>query len=283
MARKSTTNKQGPSDSSPSTEAADNRSAGQTTKAHQELSTITATSLDVAAAEETPKLDCLIVGIGASAGGLDAFKKFFSSMPADSGMAFVLIPHLDPTHESLMVELLSRQTAMPVIEPKDGTSVEANRVYIIPPNNYLAISQGVLRLSAPPKPRGLQTAIDFFLRSLAADQRERAVGIVLSGTGSHGTPGIREIKMAGGLVMAQEPESAEYDQMPRSAIASGAVDYVLPPQEMPKALLKYAEQPYLNRVKDPVPSGEASDQLNRISPYCERGPSMTSAATARTW
>lgn len=184
-----------------------------------------------------------VVGIGASAGGLDAFKKLFGAMPVDSGMAFVLIPHLDPTHESLMVELLAKQTTMPVAEARDGTPVHPNHVYVIPPNADLALKDRVLRVVPPPPRRGSQTAIDFFLRSLAADQQARAVGIILSGTGSHGTVGVRAIKAAGGMVIAQTPESAEHDQMPRSAIATGLVDHVLPPEQMPQALARHAAQP----------------------------------------
>lgn len=183
-----------------------------------------------------------VVGIGASAGGLDAFKRLFGAMPADSGMAFVLVPHLDPTHESLMVELLAKRTAMTVREARDGTSVLPNHVYVIPPNADLAINDRVLRIVAPPPHRGSQTAIDTFLRSLAADQKTRAIGIVLSGTGSHGTRGLAAIKAAGGMVMAQSPESAEHDQMPRSAVAAGVVDQVLPPERMPEALARHAAQ-----------------------------------------
>jgi two-component system sensor kinase FixL len=187
---------------------------------------------------------CLIVGMGASAGGLKAFKAFFSRMPVDTCMAFVLVPHLDPTHESLMHELLAKQTAMPVGEAEQGGKVKRGHVYIIPPGKYLTISQGVLHLSKPPEARGAQTVIDHFLRSLATDQQEHAIGIILSGTGSHGALGIKEIKLAGGLVMVQQPQSAEYEQMPRSAIDTGRADYVLPPEQMPEALVKYANHPY---------------------------------------
>lgn len=206
-----------------------------------------------------------IVGIVASAGGLDAFKKFFSAMPADGGMGFVLIPHLDPSHESLMVPLLSKLTSMPVVEAQTDMPVQVNSVYIIPPQYYLAISNGLLQLSDPPKHRGWQTSIDFFLRSLAQDQGERAVGIVLSGTGSHGALGVREIKLAGGMVMAQEPTSAEHDQMPQNAIDTGVIDCVLPPEEMPTALVSYAEQPYLSNAPTgpgtPEPSTDLLDQV----------------------
>ena len=187
-----------------------------------------------------------VVGIVASAGGLTAFKEFFAAMPIDSGMAFILVPHLDATHKSSMVELLKRQTAMPVVEAAEGMQVEINSVYIIPPNHCLAIAQGILKLSDLPEPIGAQTAIDSFLRSLAGDQQERAIGIVLSGTGSHGTLGIREIKRCGGLAIAQSPESAQFDPMPVSAIETGLVDFVLPPASMPATLVNYVKQPYIN-------------------------------------
>ena len=205
-----------------------------------------------------------VVGIGASAGGLSAFKKFFSHMPADSGMAFVLVPHLAPTHESLMVELLARQTTMPVCEAADGMPIEPNRVYIIPPNKYLAIAEGRLQLSTPAKNHGAQTAIDFFFRSLAAEKHERAIGVILSGTSSHGTLGLKEIKLVGGMVMAQQPETAEYDQMPRSAIATGLVDFVLPPEQMPDALVEYAHHPYVNGNLEPTAEEAAREQLGRV-------------------
>jgi two-component system CheB/CheR fusion protein len=187
-----------------------------------------------------------VVGICASAGGLAAFKTFFAAMPADSGMAFVLIPHLDPTHASLMVELVSRQTAMKVSEVEEGTAVEPNRVYVIPPNAYLSIAAGRLHLSKPTEQQRHQTAIDPFFHSLAEDQREKAIGIVLSGTGSHGTPGLKEIKLAGGLTAAQDPETAEYEQMPRSAIDAGIVDYVLPADKLPEALINSIRQASLS-------------------------------------
>jgi two-component system CheB/CheR fusion protein len=208
---------------------------------------------------------CLIVGIGASAGGLKAFKAFFSRMPADTCMAFVLVPHLDPTHKSLMHELLAKQTGMPVCEAGQGMSVERAHVYIIPPGKYLAIREGVLQLSKPPEARGVQTAIDHFLRSLATDQQEHAVGIILSGTGNHGALGLIEIKLAGGLVMVQQPKSAEYDQMPRSAIDTGLVDYVLPPEQLPEELVKYANHPYLRAEPSAeAKGGETPETLNRV-------------------
>jgi chemotaxis methyl-accepting protein methylase/signal transduction histidine kinase len=180
-----------------------------------------------------------IVGIGASAGGLEAFKKFFGAMPADSGMAFVLIQHLDPTRESLTADLVGTYTTMGVVQAEDGVRVEPNRVYVIPPNAYLSIRERKLRLSRPTAPRSLRMAVDFFFRSLAEDQEENAIGIVLSGTASDGTLGLKEVKAGGGMTMVQDPQTAQHDGMPRSAIASGSADYVLPAEEMADALLAY--------------------------------------------
>ncbi len=206
-----------------------------------------------------------IVGLVASAGGLDAFKKFFSAMPSGSGIAYVLVPHLDPSHASMMVELLSKITSMPVQEAEHGMSVLVNCVYIIPPRFFLSISDGKLQLTAPPIHQGWQTSIDYFLRSLAKDRGERAIGVVLSGTGSHGTLGIREIKLAGGMVMAQEPDTAEYNQMPQSAISTGMVDYVLPPEQMPATIVNYVGQPYLHSSSDELAAAEKSSEiLNQI-------------------
>lgn len=217
-----------------------------------------------AAEPDKPISQFPVVGIGASAGGLDAFKKFFSAMPCDSGMAFILIPHLDPSHRSLMVELLARQTAMKVCEAEEGAMIEPNCVYIIPPNKYLSVKNGRLHLTGPTERRGLPTALDGFFRSLAEDQQERAIGIVLSGTGSHGTPGLKEIKLVGGMVMAQDPETAEYDQMPRNAIKTGMVDFVLPPDKMPEALLNYVRQPYLQPSESTPAAEAAAEQIAPI-------------------
>ncbi len=182
-----------------------------------------------------------IVGIGASAGGLAAFEAFFSGMPADSnpGMAFILVQHLAPDHKSILTELVQRYTRMQVFEVEDGMTVQTNCAYIIPPGRDMAFLEGTLQLFEPAQPRGKRLPIDFFFRSLALDQQERAIGIVLSGTGSDGTLGVRAIKGEGGMVMAQTPESTEFDGMPRNAIATGLVDYQLPPHKMPSQLLLY--------------------------------------------
>ncbi|MDP1572575.1 MAG: chemotaxis protein CheB [Vicinamibacterales bacterium] len=181
-----------------------------------------------------------IVGIGASAGGLAAFERFFSAMPADTGMAFVLVQHLAPDHKSLLSDLVRRYTSMTVFEVEDGMRVQPHCAYIIPPNRDMAVMNGVLHLLEPSAPRGLRLPIDFFFRSLAQDRHERAICVVLSGTGSDGTLGARAIKGAGGLVVAQAPDSCEYDGMPRSAIATGLVDLVLPPADMPAQILAFA-------------------------------------------
>jgi two-component system CheB/CheR fusion protein len=212
-----------------------------------------APALPVAAVGEPVKLTP-VVGIVASAGGLEAFKRFFQAMPVDSGTVFMLVPHLDPRHESLMVGLLAKYTSMPVSEAVEGVRVEPNHVYVIPPNRYLAISDGVLRLTGPVERGAGQTAIDFFLRSLAEDQQEKAICVVLSGTGSHGTLGLKAIKANGGMAMVQDPATAEYDQMPRSAIRTGLADYVLPPEEMPEALLRYTRHFFGVAVGAPEPA-----------------------------
>jgi two-component system CheB/CheR fusion protein len=187
-----------------------------------------------------------IVGIGASAGGLRAFEAFFSGMPAsvEPGMAFILVQHLAPDHKSILTDLIRRYTRMQVFEVEDGMAVQCNCAYIIPPNRDMAFLNGKLHLLQPLAPRGQRLPIDFFFRSLAQDLGERAIGIVLSGTGSDGSMGVRAIKGEGGMIMAQNPESTEFDGMPRSAIATGLVDYKLPPAEMPAKLIAYATHPF---------------------------------------
>jgi two-component system, chemotaxis family, CheB/CheR fusion protein len=177
-----------------------------------------------------------VVAIGASAGGLEAFEKFFASMSPASGMAFVVVQHLDPTHSSILTEILQRSTSMAVAEALDQVEVKPNHVYVIPPNREMDIAHGVLNLSLPKKPRGLHMPIDSFFRSLAEDKGEYSVGIVLSGTGSDGTLGLRAIHGAGGLCLVQDPATAKYDGMPVSAIQAGFATQVLAVEAMPKAL-----------------------------------------------
>lgn len=188
-----------------------------------------------APAQSTPE-PISIVALGGSAGGLEAYETFFRNMPDASGLAFVLVPHLDPGHASLLTEILQRCTAMPVREAQDQMVVAANTVYIVPPNRDMTILRGSLQLSLPELPRGQRMPIDAFFRSLAEDQGERAFGIILSGTGTDGTQGLRAILGGGGVTMAQEPATAQYQGMPVSAIQSGYAIHVLPVERMPAQL-----------------------------------------------
>ncbi|MCU7829290.1 MAG: PAS domain-containing protein [Candidatus Thiodiazotropha sp. (ex Myrtea sp. 'scaly one' KF741663)] len=185
-----------------------------------------------------------IVALGASAGGLEAFETFFKAMPHDSGIAFVLVAHLDPTHVSLLPELVQKHSKMQVHQVKDGMKVECNHVYVIPPNKNLRILNGTLQLFDLTRPRGANLPIDSFFRSLAADQGTNAICIILSGTGTDGTLGLKAIKGEIGMVMVQDEASAKYDGMPRSAISTGLADYVLPPEKMPEQLIKYTQHAF---------------------------------------
>jgi len=207
-----------------------------------------------------PEKNFPIVGIGASAGGLAAFEAFFSGMPTDidPDMAFVLVQHLAPDHKSILTDLIRRYTRMEVFEVEDGMAVKPNCTYIIPPNRDMALLNGTLQLLEPSAPRGQRLPIDFFFRSLANDQRERAVCIVLSGTGSDGTLGVRAVKGEGGLVIAQSPDSTEYDGMPRSAIETGMVDYILAPARMSEQIIAYLSHAFHRSVQPP-----ATDSIQR--------------------
>lgn len=187
-----------------------------------------------------------IVGIGASAGGLAAYETFFHNMPTgvNPGMAFVLVQHLDPDHKSMLTDLVRRCTAMSVFEVEDGMAVKPGCVYVIPPNREMALLNGSLQLLEPSVPRGHRLPVDFFFRSLAQDQHEQAICIVLSGMGSDGALGARAVKGEGGMVIAQDPETTEHGSMPRSAIATGMVDCVLPVDEMPRQLLDYVKHAF---------------------------------------
>ena len=207
-----------------------------------------------------------VVGIGASAGGLAAFEAFFSGMPADidPGMAFVLVQHLAPDHKSILTELVQRYTRMQVFEVEDGMQLQPNCAYIIPPNHDMAFLNGTLQLLEPTAPRGQRLPIDHFFRSLADDLRERAIGIVLSGTGSDGTQGVRAIKAAGGMVMAQTSESTEFDGMPRSALATGMVDYELPPAKMPAQLIAYVAHAFGRAPRILAQTTQSENALKKV-------------------
>ncbi len=210
----------------------------------------------VSSVDASPARDFPIVGIGASAGGLAAFEAFFRGLPADAdpGMAFVLVQHLAPDHQSMLAEIVRRYTRMPVCEVTDGMAVRVNSVHIIPPRWDMAVLNGTLHLLEPSAPRLQRLPIDFFFRSLAQDQHEQAIGIVLSGTGSDGAQGVRAIKSEGGLVLAQSPASTEFDGMPRSALATGVVDFELPPDEMFAQLMAYRGIAFGRPV--PVPAAD---------------------------
>jgi len=189
-----------------------------------------------------------IVGVGASAGGLEAFTQLFKNLPANSGMAFVLIQHLAPAHESMLTGLLSKATSLPVREVKDGMKVEPDNVYVIPPDMEMIIFQGVLHLTPREKTRGQYMPVDSFLRSLAQDRRNNAIAVIVSGTGSDGSMGIRAVKGEGGIVFAQDG-TAKYDGMPKSAIDTGCVDFELPPDKIAAELLRIRRHPYLAAVR----------------------------------
>jgi len=187
--------------------------------------------------------DFPVVGVGASAGGLEACKKLLDALPGDHGMALILVLHLDPTHESMMADLLATHTSMVVRQAADGMPIEPDHLYIIPPGFYLSVDAGHLRLSAPEEPHGARLPFDFLLKSLVDDYGPDAIGVILSGTGADGTAGLKAVKEKGGFTLAQDPEEADYDGMPRSAIAAGAVDLVLPAGKIPAALLTHGRQP----------------------------------------
>ena len=198
-----------------------------------------------------------IVGVGASAGGLEAFRSLLQELPAKTGMAFVLVQHLDPEHESLLTRLLSHATRMPVTEVTEGVAVEPDHVYVIPPNKALGIRNGVLHLLARRRQDPKHMPVDAFFHSLAENEGSRAIGVILSGVASDGTLGLAAIKAAGGITFAQDSKSAKYDGMPRSAIAAGCVDFVLPPEGIARELKRISLHPYLGRPDHPAAGDRA--------------------------
>lgn len=209
-----------------------------------------------------------VVALGASAGGLEALESFVGHVAAGSGMAYVVVQHLDPTHAGLLPELLQRATAMPVIAARDRLAVEADHVYVIPPNRDLAIFHGRLQLLEPTAPRGLRLPIDFFFRALAADYRERAIGVILSGMGSDGTLGLRAIKEQGGLILVQDPATAKFDGMPRSAIATGLADLVAAVDELPRRIGEILQRSPHSTAADETAEGESSPQRSALDKIC---------------
>jgi two-component system CheB/CheR fusion protein len=215
----------------------------------------------------------LVVAIGASAGGLEAFRALLKTLPADSGMAFVLVQHLDPSHDSLLVNLLSGCTPMPLQQAAQGMPIEPGHIYVIPPGDFLAVHAGLFNVTAPDGARGARLPFDFLLRSLAVEYKDRAACIVLSGTGSDGTAGLQVIKAAGGLVIAQSDAEASYDGMPASAIATDQVDLILPTAEMAAALINYRDgavqtvQLRVAKGKNTDPIGAIIDLVRRRTPH----------------
>jgi len=203
-----------------------------------------------------------IVGIGASAGGLEALEQFLQHVPERTGMAFAIVQHLDPTHKGMLVELLQRATAMPVIQVKDRLKVEPNRVYVIPPNKDMSILNGRLHLF--PRPSGLNLPIDFFFRSLADDQHERSIGVVLSGMGSDGTLGLRSIKEKAGAGFVQDPRSAKFDSMPRNAIDAGVADVVAPVNELPGKIIAFRRHAPQNALPDIPLEDKTQNALEKV-------------------
>jgi two-component system CheB/CheR fusion protein len=208
-----------------------------------------------------------IVGVGASAGGLEAFSRLIRHLPANTGMAFVLVQHLDPEHESKLPELLAKTSKIPVLEVANHTRVKRNHIYVIPPNRSMTINDRVLKLSPRQRDAGRPRSIDHFLESLANDQRNQAIGVILSGTATDGTLGLQAIKSEGGITFAQD-ESAKYDSMPRSAIAAGDVDFVLPPEKIAEELARIADHPFATE-----------DQVEKVSDQTE-GKGIVSGAHA---
>ena len=207
--------------------------------------------------------DFPIVGIGASAGGLEALGQFFGNMPKDSGMAFVVIQHLDPNHVSIMPELLQRNTPMKVFQATDQLKVKPNCVYVIPPNKRLSLLNGSLHLFDQVKSSGLTLPVDIFFRSLALDRQEKSIGIILSGMGSDGSLGLKAIKEKNGIVGVQDPASAKFDGMPRSAIEAVIADIVAPAEELPAKLMAFLKCPPAVTT-DPGTDGKSKGNLDKI-------------------
>jgi two-component system CheB/CheR fusion protein len=205
-----------------------------------------------------------IVGIGASAGGLEALEIFLANVPENSGMAYVIVQHLDPTHKGIMVELLQRGTNMKVFQIKDRMRVEANCVYVIPPNKDLSILHGVLSLFVPLAPRGLRLPIDFFFRALAEDQQEHSIGVILSGMGTDGTLGLRTIKEKGGSVFVQSPDSAKFDGMPRSAVDAGLADVISAVEELPANINAYIHHAPLFTKPNLLDEDQAKSSIEKV-------------------
>ena len=215
-----------------------------------------------------------MAGIGASAGGLEVFKLLLADLPADTGLAIVFIQHLDPKHHSMLAEILARATTMPVSEAADGMPVEANHVYVIPANVDLTIAHGTLKLAPRTQTPGSHMPIDRFLRSLADECGSRAIGVILSGTGSDGSAGVEAIKAAGGVTFAQDAATAKFATMPQAAVATGCVDFVLPPERIAAELVRIGRHPYIAdavRTRTGANAGRRRRAVRRHPGHSARG------------
>src|SRR5689334_19982358 len=210
--------------------------------------------------DEPRGADFLVVGIGASAGGLEALNELLQYIPQD-GLALIVVQHLAPDHESMLTQLLARSAHMPVVTAADGVAIEPGRIYVIPPNVDLAVLHGVIHILQATGAHGPRLPVDYLFRSLAQDQGRSAVGVVLSGTGTDGTLGLKAIKAAGGYTFAQDPATAKYDGMPRSALTSGAADYSLAPKDIAVELTRIAQGRARRRVGLGAKEQTVQDQL----------------------
>jgi two-component system CheB/CheR fusion protein len=248
--------------SKPQPKIAPPRKARQAAAPQADQSTVWADSPVVATAGPTAE-GPVIVGIGASAGGFEPIKTLLSITPPDSGLAIVVIQHLDPTHKSLATELFSKRTQMPVMTAEEGTRVQANRVYVAAPGQEVTIKGGALRVSPPERVRGQRMPIDRFFQSLGQDQQQKAIGIILSGTGADGALGLKSIVGNGGIVLVQRPETAQFEGMPRAALATGLTTHLLAVEDMPAVLTNYARHPYAMRPEQPASKAGAEESLLR--------------------
>ena len=213
----------------------------------------------------------LVVGVGASAGGLEAFTDLLRHLPRDTGMAFVLLQHLPPRQNSMLAQILGKATVLPVAEAREGTVPEADHVYILPPGEVMEIRQGALRLASRAMSAGRYLPVDTFLTSLAADRGGQAIGVILSGTASDGVQGMKAIKEAGGITFAQDDKTAKYPGMPQSSVAAGCVDFVLTPEGIARELARIARHPYIGPTAAEVMKPEEESVFGQILNLLRRG------------
>jgi two-component system CheB/CheR fusion protein len=277
-----------------SRDTASSRARGRTQRARrkaQSMSDVGSTAAVEQQASPRRPARFPIVGIGASAGGLEAFRQLLGALPADTGMAYVLVQHLDPRHESILAELLSHTTKMPVSEVKRDIRVEPNRIYVIPPSQDIGIVDGILKLVPRSQAGRPHMPIDYFLRTLAEVQGSQGIGVVLSGTATDGTLGLKAIKAEGGIALAQDPISAQFDGMPNSAIAAGCVDFILTPEGIARELTRLGRHPYMAAGETralsgpaPAPSREEDDRasLSKIFALLRKGSGADFGAYKKT-